>query len=517
MKTKIYLFALFTALTTSGLRAQEYDDIYYNSKDRAIENTNVTPVDETQYTSPEQYERQQDYYRDNNQYYSSDTTQTRGQTIVNNYYGDYYDYSYDDYYDYAYTARIRRFYHPYYSYNCGYYCNWYTNCYFYEYDPFCYGTSIYFGYNWLRPYSSWNISWSSMWGWNIGWSWNWGWASYPVYSAWSPWGGYYAVSYMRPWGWAGGYWRGYRNGYWNGYYNGYYDGLYGYNPRNYFYNSRDVNTRIYYGHRSSETAASNRMASANNSGGTGDFKPFYAKYEEAVRKENSTITKKDVAVHPKNDNVSPTVYPKSNPSISTKGNVYDRPVAKPEKGGNSISNTSTKPYTAPPKGLNQKGGNVPYYEKDLPRTTPRVEPKNNPASVTPTTRPYVSPKKDNGVYTAPKSQPVQPKKNTPNYNNYSAPKSYPPSTPKSTSPVRTMPHSKSPQSYSSPKKYSTPKTYSAPKTYSSPKTPSSYKSRSSYGKTPSMSAPKSYSMPSPSRSSSPSRGVTAPRGGRMPR
>ena len=55
---------------------------------------------------------------------------------------EYYDENFDsdDYYDYSYSARIKRFHDP--NSGLGYYDNYYTNAYFYDYDPYYYGSSI---------------------------------------------------------------------------------------------------------------------------------------------------------------------------------------------------------------------------------------------------------------------------------------------------------------------------------------------------------------------------------------
>lgn len=67
---------------------------------------------------------------------------------------NYAEFDEEDYYDYAYSARLRRFYHP--VVYRDYYADYYTNLYWYTYDPFCWGTSIYLGYSWWYPsYYSW--------------------------------------------------------------------------------------------------------------------------------------------------------------------------------------------------------------------------------------------------------------------------------------------------------------------------------------------------------------------------
>ncbi len=62
---------------------------------------------------------------------------------------NYAEYSEEDYYDYAYSARLRRFYHP--VVYRDYYADYYTNLYWYTYDPYYWGTSIYLGYSWWYP------------------------------------------------------------------------------------------------------------------------------------------------------------------------------------------------------------------------------------------------------------------------------------------------------------------------------------------------------------------------------
>jgi len=114
-----------------------------------------------------------------------------------------YVYNYNDYYDYSYSSRIRRFHYPN---RLGYYNSFYTNSYWYNYDPYYWGTSIYLGYNW--------------------------------------WGGLYVGNRYNYWNhhshWGYGH-NAYYNGYWNGYYDGYYYG------DNYF-NSYDA-TSYHYGPR----------------------------------------------------------------------------------------------------------------------------------------------------------------------------------------------------------------------------------------------------------------------------
>jgi hypothetical protein len=62
-------------------------------------------------------------------------------------------YSTDNYYDFSYSSRIRRFHRPM-IHNYGYYSGFYTDYYWYNSDPFYWGSSIYSGYGWYSPYYS---------------------------------------------------------------------------------------------------------------------------------------------------------------------------------------------------------------------------------------------------------------------------------------------------------------------------------------------------------------------------
>lgn len=257
-KTLSFLFAA-TLLILAGCRSQYYsgaynDDDVYTPANQAYHQTNAnnyTPANNN--AGNNNYN--DDYYNPNavnssTQYTDSATGNTY---ITNNYYGNNNQFVYDDYYDYAYAARIRRFRNP--TYGFGYYNDFYTNYYFYNYDPWMYGNSIYAGYNWWGPSVTFSYGWGyrpfNYWGWNAGWGWG-----APCY--WDPWWGYTCNTWCgwgwNSWGWGSpyynNYWWGYNNGYWNGYnqgyWNGYYNGLYS----NYYYNTYDYNSNFYYGHRS---------------------------------------------------------------------------------------------------------------------------------------------------------------------------------------------------------------------------------------------------------------------------
>ncbi len=214
-----------------------YDDVYVTSVPKQpapeVKQQTTQPSDYTPAKPAEQPSRFE--YTDKESSTSSTRTDKEGNTyITNNYY-----YDADDYYDYAYTARLRRFYRPYYGW--GYFDSYYTNLYWYDYDPASWGVSIYMGYNWWAPayYYYHPFSWSF----NISFGW-------PVYSCWGQpyWYWYYPFGYPY---YYSPYWSGYYHGYYHGYWAGYYHGLY-HNP--YYYNSYDYNSYnnyFYYGPRRS--------------------------------------------------------------------------------------------------------------------------------------------------------------------------------------------------------------------------------------------------------------------------
>lgn len=211
MKHSLYLLlitSLFLTSCSSIKQASVYDDVYYNPKKVVPTAPDVTvtapTTDESTYNQPQP------------------TPSVQDAQSVSGYDDDARDdgsgYNDEDYYDYAYSARLKRFYNPYFYGN--YYSDYYTNLYWYDYNPYSWGTSIYMGYNWWYP--SWDYGWNSCYS--------------PYYNDWySPWygnTGYYG-------------WGSYYSGYWDGYYSGYYN-----HWGNNYFNSHDQNSN-YYGHRGS--------------------------------------------------------------------------------------------------------------------------------------------------------------------------------------------------------------------------------------------------------------------------
>ena len=291
MKSSVFKFLLVSFAfisSTTLLFAQDddgiYGDIYETPEvEEEIEDTNA-PLDG--------YSTVDDYYPEEgtgqnqnsitNQPYSDQYVDEAGNGVTNNYYGDYYE---EEEEDYAYSSRIRRFHR---NNSWGYYDPWYTNMYYYNYDPFYWGTSIYTGY---RP--------SYNWGWNNGWT-NWGWNN-----GWNNTYGYPAC-------YGGGYgYGGFGNSYNNGYNNGFNNGLAygGYN------NTLDAGSGIYYGHRGSGDGTLTSLGSGYRS------KTLASSYNNAALEGKVT--------HANRDNILKTKDGKSINAASLRGfndkNLSDKP------------------------------------------------------------------------------------------------------------------------------------------------------------------------------------------------
>ncbi len=337
MKTLIHILALLilASPSVSGQgNSKENDDIYFNRKDRVYEQNSNSSQD----VPFEDYSgNQDDYYRTDTQVSSDGTT-----IINNNYYGNDYSFNNDDYYDYAYASRIRRFHN--YAPGFGYYDPFYTNMYWYNYDPFFYGTSIYMTYSWWNPRPWWGVGFG--WGWGScgfgtfynPWAWNsWGWGG-----GWNSWGypgfGYYGMAYMNPWN---NPWNAYNQGYYHGFYNGYNQGVFASN--NYF-NSYDANS-YYYGPRNSSTGASSSgLPSRNNP------RPLSEKYQLAYGKQavNSKFVNQNAVPDVRSANSKPVhnlsaVKPtKDIPKNISSGNLDSRNVSGVKQPASNTNSTGVK-------------------------------------------------------------------------------------------------------------------------------------------------------------------------------
>jgi len=215
MKTNLTLLIItiifLSSCSTTYYSSIPYDDVYYKGQDQ----NNNTVADNNGYNEVEVYkgeydpgyaeEGQDTIYLDENPEYGLD---------------------FNSYYNYLYSARLRRFQHPYNSF--GYYNNYYTNMYWYESNPYLWGSSIYSSLSWMYPYD--NFGWYG--NFHMGLSWGFGGygMGWPSYYGWPYYGmGYYGYNYY---------------GYGNGYYNPYYY------TNGYYYNSQDSYSE-YYRHRPS--------------------------------------------------------------------------------------------------------------------------------------------------------------------------------------------------------------------------------------------------------------------------
>ena len=172
---------LSTLMFLGNVSAQ--DDFYPSSTKRTDNNMNTTNGSTEKIVSDDEYSTATDYYidakkkekeeayntqmgiTDSTTYYEDENGEVR---VTNNYFnGDSYDFE-NEYYDYEYSSRIKRFRNKQGRY--GYYDDYYTNYYWYDYDPFYYGTSIYTSYGWWNPSPwNWNLGWSYYNGWSLGW------------------------------------------------------------------------------------------------------------------------------------------------------------------------------------------------------------------------------------------------------------------------------------------------------------------------------------------------------------
>jgi hypothetical protein len=182
-------------------------------------------------------------------------------TSNNPYYKDK-KFNYDDYYDNQYASRIRRFHNP--CNGVGYYDSYYTNSYFYNYNPYQYGVSIYNGYNFWGPsYNNYMYVPNYNWGGYYGYGSNYGYNSYYGSSIGIGYSSGYYNNWCNPYSFGYSPYYGY-NSFYNPYYSPYGGGYgyggygYGYNPYGYN-NSYDYNSYAYYGPRVSHSGHNSKQ------------------------------------------------------------------------------------------------------------------------------------------------------------------------------------------------------------------------------------------------------------------
>lgn len=321
---------MLLASCSSRLSTKRYydDDVYFSSKDLR----NYTPP---AYTSP----------TDTGSYLQNSGSNTTAAATPNYQNGQQVI---DDYYDYQYASRIRRFYYP--SYGMGYYDPWYTNSYWYNYNPYSFGTSIYTTYNfWPNSYTYWGFGnpWGAYnpWAFNPYWGYNnWGYNGWGYNSPWMPYNPYACGwGFGNPywgggWGWGNPYFNGFNNGYYNGYYNGFYDGM-AYN--NYYFNGFDNNSYSYYGpYKQSSTSGSNKVSFAENIqtalGNSGDVLKFTPAVG-STKPTNAVAADKPLSIAPGAQGVKPNALTTA-PGV--KGLAYD--ATTPVGGGNLGEKSNTQ-------------------------------------------------------------------------------------------------------------------------------------------------------------------------------
>jgi len=119
----ISIFFLTSCITVNTTSTGFKDEIYFSDEDYELNENTQTEIASQEYSDQESEDDSQIEYVD--------------------------EYSSDDYYDYGYSSRIRRFHSPFSGF--GYYHNFYTNSYWYNYNPYNYGVSIYYGYDFWHP------------------------------------------------------------------------------------------------------------------------------------------------------------------------------------------------------------------------------------------------------------------------------------------------------------------------------------------------------------------------------
>ncbi|MEI6488282.1 MAG: hypothetical protein WCP52_04940 [Bacteroidota bacterium] len=401
----IALYMLTSCNSPKGATSSTYnDDVYYTAKDDAAEkekrqlmaeNAKLKAENDRKTAELENLQNKNnsnqssstsspdDYYQSPS--HSNTSSDNQGTTTINNYYDK--PFNYDDYYDDEYAARLRRFHSP--VGNYGYYDDYYTNSYWYNPNPYYYGSSIYMGYNFWGP--SYN-----MYAYNPGFNMysNMGWGYDPYYNPYGMYSnmgmGYNPYSYgYNPYGY--GY-----NPYMSGYYNGYNSGYY---ANNYF-NSYDNNS--YYGPR--KTTGGNGRRTAQPSLGH--------RYMETVEAETNKpfAETKGRTNNPYLKTTTVEDYMTTRPAVHNTNTNYERPTGTNNRPTESIGRDNVKPtnnntsrptehnedyYRKPPlrNNGNQNIDNNKPRNNDEPRyEQPRNEQQHNEQSKPSNDRPREPPK-----------------------------------------------------------------------------------------------------------------------------
>lgn len=207
MKTIAYISvaaAMLMAMPGIAQSNNNSDDGVYSapSTNKANNDNGMSPADQSQATQSAPAPAPASPY---NNSYVRPQSNNPADSSANKYTGSQNYYSDDNSNDYNYSANLRR-YDDNWG-NWGYYDDVYTNSYWYNYDPYAFGVSIYspYYYNPFAPYWGYGIYGA---GFGLGWGFGFG---YP----------YLGFGWGYPYwgfGWGGlGYWGGYHNFYYNSY------------------------------------------------------------------------------------------------------------------------------------------------------------------------------------------------------------------------------------------------------------------------------------------------------------
>jgi hypothetical protein len=351
MKKVIIIACLFTLIGSacSNLKKATYnDDVYVDPKEEKLERERL---------ALEKKKQEEEEARKEAEEIAKQKAEQKAKDDANPAYKDPV-YDKDDYYDYQYASRLRRFSSP--VYGLGYYDNYYTNYYWYNQNPYYYGTSIYTSYNWWGP------SYGCGPDYGFGMSYNYGWGN--PYYGYSPY--YYGYN---PYNYGYNPYMGY-NSYWQGYHNGYYSGWNGYpygygSPNNGwgYYNSFDSNSgysKPTYAPRTSH--GGNNSARVSNPGFNSNGEGYAVKYIKEVKEKQSLA--------PKFDDKAVPVKPVK--SMDNSGNIT--PV-------NSI-NQPVEPrhnpyYNNPKSGNDNEGINTPNNPPPVKSPVNESNPNNSPPPV----------------------------------------------------------------------------------------------------------------------------------------
>ena len=425
----------------------EQKPVTYNEVTPKSYNANEAAVDKSQMS----YDKYKQSQVDNANPIVENNTAAQTEAVNTQENQNYSNYDADDYYDYGYSSRLRRFHNP--CHFSGYYDDYYTNMYWYNHDPFYYGTSIYMGYNWFGPdYSYYNPYYYNNWGWNFGFGLGLGWGSYGM--------GYY--------GWNTPYWGG---GYYG--YGGYGHGHgHGFNNDNWASNHRN-SAANYFGPRNG-IGASNGTTTPRGSGTTtGGIKSTNQRFSSTDNTSKRTTinigsndiaptpigseSKKAVPVLNQNENISPV-----NPSVKANDSKAVNPTQD-----NRIVNT-------PANNERKVDANIPKVELQNNAAKSNTAPtnQNNPNTRINNYQRYSRSNQEKQIDKAPTT--------TPNTYNYRDPKSY-------NSPSYSQPRSS--QEFESPK-YKSERSYSTQPAQTQP---------SNIQETPRSNTNRNYSQPAPNQ------------------